>query len=553
MRRQLSLIAAIAAVSVSFGLIAFYQAADGQEGDPQPGGKTTVKVPMRDGTLLATDVHLPPGPGPWPTIVVRTPYGRQGVPGALGAGAGFAVVVQDFRGRFDSDGECLVFHDDGWGERQDGYDCIEWTSRQPWCNGKIGTWGGSALGITQYSTAPTQPPGLAAQHITVGTPDLYHHATYAGGVFRQALVGDWLEQNRFPEAVLEAMIGHPAFDDWWRVFCLGPDEYARVSVPACHIGGWYDIFSQGTIDGFVGYQTLGAEGARGRQKLVMGPWTHGVGASTRIGELEFPPNSKQLPPHTDLVRWLNAWLKGEDNGVADAPAVTYYVMGDVDDPDAPGNEWRTADAWPIPSTLTSYYLHGEGLLSATEPADAEPLAYAYDPANPVPTVGGGNLTIAAGPYDQRKVESRPDVLVFSSEPLEEPIEITGRVRVELFAATSAPDTDFTAKLCDVYPDGRSMLLLDGVIRGRWRNAGLEPEPMEPGRAYKLYIDLWSTSVVINRGHRIRIDISSSNAPRFEANPNTGGPLVPGEPGQVAQNTVYLDAEHPSRIILPVVR
>lgn len=513
----------------------------------------THMVPMRDGVKLATDVALPPGDGPWPALLARTPYDKQGVPVQLIAMQGYAAVSQDVRGRFGSEGKALAFLDDGWGERQDGYDAVEWVAAQTWCNGIVGTFGPSALGITQNMMAGAAPPHLVCQHVAVACSDMYRQAVYQGGGFRKALVEGWLGGNKWPAENLELMTAHPHYDAFWEM--LSPESrHSHVTVPTYQLGGWYDIFSQGNIDSFAGLQTRGGEGARGRQKLVMGPWTHGGMTKRQQGELTYPANSLTRGGLVGMKRWVDYWLKGVATGIADEPPVAYYVMGDVDDPNAPGNEWRTAPAWPVPARETAYHLRSDGRLTTDRPSqDEAPQSYTYDPSDPVPTIGGANLLLPAGPRDQRPTEARDDVLCFSTAPLRRPVEATGRIRVRLYAASSARDTDFTAKLTDVYPDGRSMLVLDGIIRARHRGSMRSEELLEPGKVYDLRIDLWSTSIVFNAGHRIRVDISSSNAPRFDPNPNTGEPFRASERTAIAENTIYHDAAHPSALLLPVIR
>lgn len=524
-------------------------AAGAQNGGDAPPGQTAM-VPMRDGVKLATDVYLPAGDGPWPVILARTPYSRKAGQGlAKGfTSAGYAVVAQDVRGRFDSEGENKPFLFDGWGAHQDGFDTCQWICAQPWCNGRIGTTGGSALGITQVLTAGANPPGVVAQHISVCTGSLYHHAAYIGGAYCQALVDGWVTATRFDAEALPLMQSHTCYDDYWR----GLDSSTRVEkidLPAIFVGGWYDVFTQGTIDAFRWRQERGAPGARGQQKLIMGPWGHGI--SPKIGELAYP-GYNQVPGRLNEQTWFGYWLKGQETGVKDAPAVTYYLMGDPTEPTAPGNVWKTSDVWPPKHTPTAFYLHRDGALATTAPAAGDaPLAYTYDPASPVPTRGGNNLTIPAGPRDQREVEERPDVLRFTSQPLVDPVTITGPILARLWVASSAIDTDFTVKLCDVYPDGRSMLVIDGIRRMKHRNTFEKDELLTPGQVYEIIVDCWSTALVFNTGHRIRIDVSSSNSPKWQANPNTGKAW--GDPEKVkADNTVYLDPARPSQVILPVV-
>ena len=519
-----------------------------------PVKKETVMVPMRDGVRLATDIYFPEGDGPFPVILLRSPYDRKLGEGIAqdAARRGYVMVIQNTRGRFGSEGENLPFETDGWGRLRDGEDTVEWIARQPWCNGKIGTWGGSALGITQYLLAGTGTKRVTAQNITVGAPSLYHGVVYWGGVFRKAMIEDWLRISAFSPDALKIWTSHPTYDSYWRERDM-TTRFRYTNAPAIHIGGWYDIFAQATIDAFVGMQTRGGPGARGKQKLLMGPWTHGV-FQEKAGELTFP-NAKN-PPTTahDIWRWFDHYLKGVDNGVDREPAVTYYVMGDVTDRNAPGNEWRTADRWPpVNATPTPFYLHPDRSLSTRKPEEGGTLSYTYDPKDPVPTVGGPRLTLPAGAMDQRKIESRPDVLVFTSEPLREPVEVTGTVKVILWASSDALDTDFAAKLCDVYPDGRSINICEGILRARFREGFSKEKLMQPGTPYRFEIDLWSTSIVFNRGHRIRVHITSSNAPAFDPNPNTGEPFRASERSRPAHNTIYMDAKRPSHILLPVVK
>lgn len=520
---------------------------------PKPPAKQTYRVAMRDGVRLATDVYLPPGEGPFPVVLARTPYNKDGAQGLAQSfvSRGYALVVQDTRGRYASEGENRAFEADGWVDgKQDGYDTVEWVAQQPWCNGKVGTWGGSALGITQYLMAGTAPRNLVCQYVVVGTANVFQTA-YRGGVFHKALVEDWLRITKFDSSQLKTWIAHSTEDDYWQARDLAA-RWGKVNVPAVHVGGWYDIFTQGTIDAFLGYQTRGGPGARGKQKLIMGPWTHGVN-QRKAGQITFPPNAT-APPNDfgDQWRWYERWLKGVDNRIDREPAIAYYVMGDTTDPNAPGNVWRTTNTWPPPSKATPYYLHTDRTLSTKKPEGEKFLEYTYDPKNPVPTTGGNHLTLPAGPMDQNVVETRPDVLVFTSAPLEKPLEVTGRVRVRLWVSSDAPDTDFTARLCDVYPDGRSMNICDGILRMRFRKSFRRPELMQPGKVYPIEIDLWSTSILFNKGHRLRVQVSSSNAPAYDPNPNTGEPFRASDRTQVARNRVYLDSRRPSHILLPIV-
>lgn len=518
----------------------------------QPIEKKTEKIAMRDGVKLATDIYMPKGEGPFPVVMARTPYNRQkrndSAPGF--AAEGYVFVTQDMRGRFESEGENIPFIGCGWGEHQDGLDTVEWIKKQPWCNGSIATIGGSAGGITQNYLAGTTPVGLKAQYISVAPADMYSDVSYIGSAFRKADVENWTNGNKFAPEALEIMRSHPSYDDYWRSIDTST-KFEVMNVPAVLIGGWFDMFQQGTLNQFIGRQHHGASGSKGKQKLVMGPWEHAVGKMP-VGQLTFP-NANRVPAQYDALRWFAHHLKGVDNGIEKETAVAYYVMGDTSTPGAPGNEWRYADDWPIPAKETAVYLTADKKLSLKAPeAGAAPHEYTFDPANPCPTIGGHNLTIDRGSMDQRKIESREDVLVFTSDVLDKPVEVTGRIFAKIFIASSAADTDLSIRLCDVYPDGRSMLIAEGMQRLRYRKSREKPEPLTPGQIEEVSVDCWSTSQIFNTGHRVRVTLTSSNFPRFDVNPGTAQPW--SETGEKLQQTnrIHCDAEHPSGIIVPVV-
>ncbi len=510
-----------------------------------------IMVPMRDGTKLATDVYLPDGEGPVAAVVARSVYGRGGEGFARPfTSQGFAFVVQDTRGRGDSEGRDRVFADDGWLLMQDGVDTIAWVRGQTWCNGKVGTWGGSALGITQIWLAAAGTP-LEFQSVGVAASTFYGEMVYQGGVWRKALCEPWLK-NQGRENVIGLWQSHPYLDAFWHGMDTGP-RAPYVRAPALHVGGWWDIFQQGTINNFVSRQEKGAAGARGQQVLVIGPWAHGTNHGPRkLGDLELPKNYG-FDVEALQNRLYRHHLLDEQNGVSDEPAVHYYTLGDVADPKAPGNEWRTAERWPPFATQeTSYYCGKDNQLTRSTPAaDAGHVQFTYDPTDPCPTHGGANLSLPAGPFDQRKVSQRPDVLRFATPVLDAPLEVTGRVKVRLFVSSDAPDTDFTAKLIDIYPDGREILLLDSIQRVKLRNNLEKPALLPPGKTGELEIDLWSISIVFNRGHRIGLHISSSNYPRFEKNPNSGDDFPNKDNLRPAVNTVHFGATCPSALVLPV--
>ena len=507
-------------------------------------------VPMQDGTRLATDVYLTRDRSPNGVILLRTPYNKN-----MLIPVGFAsvllkdypMVIQDMRGRFASEGNDTGFRN----EQTDGPDTLTWIAAQTWSNGKIATIGPSALGIPQYLMAGANPQYLACQCIQVATPNLYKHAIYQGGEFRKELVENWL-QSQGSMYLLPELFSHENYSlAFWTNVSLD-DNWPDVNVPAMHVGGWYDCFQQGITDGFNGYQHLSGVGARGKSKLVIGPWTHtGLGVNTQ-GQLTYPENSNDNFTLQMFFEMAEQYTMNGPDTFSRRPNVTYYVLGDTSIIDAPGNEWRVAEDWPVPAQQISWYFQGDDLLNTTVPQDNMPRSYLYDPTNPVPTVGGQNLNIPAGPYDQSSVETRDDVLIFTSPILTEPYEATGPVKAHLFVSSDRTDTDFTVKLSDVYPDGRSMLITDGVLRMRNRNGTDHWELMEPGTIYEIDVDLWSTSYIWNTGHQIRVTVSSSNYPRFLPNPNTGDAMNTNTTYAIANNTLYLDTMHPSCLILPWV-
>lgn len=509
----------------------------------------TVMVPMRDGVKLATDVYVPSGQGPFPVLFTRTVYGR-------GAGAGIATdvngrgmvfIAQDTRGRGESEGKDMVFADDGWGERQDGADTVDWILEQPWCNGKVGTWGGSALGITQVLMAGATQK-IAAQSILVAASDFYGQLSYQGGVWRKALIERWTKGQK-NDYIWEVWKTHPTYDDFWKL-CNAEEKAPQVTAPALHVGGWWDIFAQGTINNFVTRQYNGGDGAKGNQKLIMGPWIHGP--KRKVGDLELPENFNY-----DFMgyekKFMAHWLLGEENGIMKEAPINYYTIGDADHPEGPGNEWRTANDWPpFPTVETAYFLCPKNSLKPGDtPSKPREVTYAYDPADPCPTHGGQNLLIPAGPFDQRKVSGRKDVVKFASEELKEPLEIAGQVKMRLFVSTDAPDTDFTAKLVDIYPDGREILMLDNIQRLKFRKGFEKAEPLPQGEVGEITIDLWSISLIFGKGHRIGVQISSSNYPRFEKNPNSGDDFPTDSNQRVANNTIHFGGSYTSALILPV--
>jgi predicted acyl esterase len=506
----------------------------------------TFMVKMSDGATLATDLYIPPLITTAGCILVRTPYGKAEMKSTFVelSQYGFPMLVQDVRGRHASQGVFDFF----WSTVWDGPDSMDWIASKGWSGHKVVTFGFSAMGIDQYFMAGADPPGLAGQFIGMATPRL-HETIYQGGQFREQLMEAWVLNDLEDPKIWKEIVDQEVKSHHWDFVTLD-GRWQDINVPAIHMGGWYDCFQKGILDGFMGYQYQGGPGAAGESKLIIGPWAHGGHRSVNQGELDYPKNAMD---NFSFLLFTDMYLyaMGEPNSYQAWPAVMYYLMGDVDDAQAPGNEWVHADHWPPASTETPWYLHEDGILSKAEPSAHDPVTYTYDPDDPVPTLGGQNLSLEnKGPFDQSEIESRDDVLVYTSDPLVDPYEAVGPIKVRLFVSSDRPDTDFTAKLTDVYPDGRSMLITDGIIRMRNRNGTDKWEFMEPGEIYEVEIDLWSTAYVWNTGHRIRVALSSSNYPRFLNNPNTEDGVYKNSTSHPAENTIHLDAAHPSCLLLP---
>jgi predicted acyl esterase len=514
-----------------------------------------ISIPAADGTLLATDVYLPFGSPPWPVILTRTPYGKDGVREVcLGFTlVQYACVAQDTRGRFDSGGEDTVF----WDDAEDGRVTVEWVAGQPWCDGRIGLLGGSAAGITQYLAAPGADPALRSIASAVATPDLYHHAFLQGGAIREELVVNWLA-GQGSSAFYEEIRQHRLKDAWW-----DPVEVlahaGSVHAAGLHVGGWYDIFGQGTLDAFSAFQERGGSGATVRQYLVMGPWTHNDLFSRQAGALTYPANAA-LDVVDLLLTWYEATLRDDPSAIDDWPLVQAYVMGAVGEAGAPGNLWVGFDRWPPRASIRELFLTADGELGAVAPVAGD-LELVSDPEHPVPTLGGANMfpdlivdgrPMGDGPQDQRSIEARDDVAVFTTEPLADQLPVVGPVRCVLWLVPDTADLDLAVRLTDVYPDGRSMLVLDGVQRARMRCGDDRECLLTPGVPVEITVELWSTAIVFNAGHRIRIAVSGSNWPRFELNPNDGGDLnIPTSP-VVAHPVLRFGPAYPSRLELPVL-
>ena len=550
-----------------------------------------VAAKMRDGVVLKADIYRPKADGKYPVLLQRTPYDKTYAKtfGMHAAEHGYVVVVQDVRGRYASDGDWYPFRH----ESEDGYDTVEWAAGLPQSNGKVGMFGGSYVGATQLLAAIASPPHLAgiAPHVTASN---YHENwTYQGGVFEQWFNQSWtsglaqntLERNvgqntnaliwkdtlplaRYPLLALpdpaslapyyRDWLAHPGYDDYWKAVSI-EEFYSHIQVPVLHIGAWYDIFLGGSLRNYELLKTrAGSEAARNGQRLLVEVGGHSGGSDQRkIGDVDFGPAA---PYDFDgvLLKWYDYLFKGEQNEFAGKKPVRIFVMGK--------NEWRNEDDWPLArAKATKYFLHSVGKANGsasdgaltTENPGAEPKdSYLYDPGNAVPTIGGplccDGMHLAPGPRDQRPVEERKDVLSYTTPPFTKETEVTGPISLDLFASTSAQDTDFTGKLVDVWPDGFAQNLTEGILRLRYRDSREKPDPAKPGEIYHLTLDLWATSNVFLPGHRVRLEISSSNFPRFARNLNTGEDAATGTRVTTATNTIYHDKEHPSALVLPMV-
>jgi predicted acyl esterase len=520
-----------------------------------PPGATEEFATLRDGVKLAANVFKPQGAGPWPVVLSRTPYLKdgRGTPEQLAAAArkytdaGYVFVLQDVRGKGHSEGFYQAYVTD----IEDGYDSVEWAAKQPWSNGKVGITGASALGVTSNAAAMANPPHLKAAYVVVAPYDRLH-SSFMGGVIKEKDTVGWLKGQSVSDAEIDELRARAADDVFWNRFAMSPNR-KYITVPIYNVGGWYDIFNQGNTSNFTWLQNAGSKGARGNQKLLMGPFGHGP----LSGDLAYPGQDQLQGAFGNELRWFDYWLKGIDNGIMDEPPVSYFMMaGARTGAFSPKNRMLTSANWPPANREVRYFLTPDRALTTKPPAvtDAK-LSYRFDPANPVTTFGGANLTFERGPQDQRQVPARQDYLRFQTPALDKDVVIAGPVKVELYGATDGLDTDFMAKLVDVYPDGYEALVLDAPIRARYRHGRMpdDVKMMTPGAPEEMVIDLWSTAITFEKGHRIAVHITSSNAPRFEVNPNTGE--APGKPAQkprVALNSVYMDASHPSALVLPVI-
>ncbi len=554
-----------------------------------------VRVKMRDGITLRADIYRPKAEGQYPVLLERTPYDKNGerALGMKGAERGYVVIIQDVRGRYASEGEWYTFKN----EPNDGYDTVEWAAALAYSNGKVGMFGGSYVGATQMLAAIAKPPHLAGICPIVTGSNYHSNWTYQGGAFEQWFNQSWTSglaqdtlarsikprtdatkgmwqlpldtfplfnpptDGRTPDSLASLApyyldwLAHPSYDDYWKALSI-EEHFADIHVPMLTVAAWYDIFQDGSLRNYMGVKAKGgSDAARRGQHLRVIVGGH-AGNGPKIGDVDFGAVSFFEEDEVTLA-WYDYLFKGIQNEFAGKP-VKIFVMGD--------NQWRDEDDWPLArAQATKYYLHssgkanslrGDGALSTTAPKAEVADTYTYDPADPAPTIGGllccDGTHMPPGPRDQRPVEARDDVLIYSTPPLAADLEVTGPVTLELYAKSSAVDTDFTAKLVDVWPNGFAQNLTDGILRARYRGSMEKPELLNPGQVYKLKVDVWSTSNVFKKGHMLRLEVSSSNFPRFDRNLNTGEDNARGKRFVSATNTIQHDAEHPSALVLPIV-
>jgi hypothetical protein len=553
----------------------------------------------RDGVILHADIYHPNSPGKFPVILMRTPYDKS-VDWAVApifrmVPRGYVVIIQDVRGRYTSEGEWYPFRH----EQADGFDAVEWAAALPYSDGKVGMMGASYVGATQMLAAIAQPPHLAAIAPNMTASNYHDGWTYQSGAFEQWFDQNWTSQlaentlrrlilqntdarvgastlplvnypvfnfGQLPaEAQLTAAIApyyldwlaHPDYDDYWKQWSI-EENFSKISVPMLQVGGWYDIFNAGTLRNYMGAKAHGStDAARTQQHLLIEIGGH-AGFGRRIGDVDFGPHALENGYTDVILDWYDFLFKGIQNEFATDKPVKLFVMG--------VNEYRQEDDWPPPQARsTKYFLHstgkanslrGDGSLSTSAPKSEPADVYVYNPGNPTPTVGGplccDQEHIEPGPRDQRTVENRDDVLVYSTGPLASDLEVTGPVTADLFVKSSAVDTDFTAKLVDVTPDGFAQDLTEGILRMRYRSSPEHATLMNPGQIYEISLDLWATANVFLRGHSLRLEISSSNFPRFDRNLNTGEEARFGRNFVPANNTILHDSQHPSSLVLPIM-
>ncbi len=560
----------------------------------------------RDGVTLKADVYRPDAPGKFPVLVARTPYDKSQelalAEKDFFPSLGYVMVVQDTRGRFSSEGDFYPFVH----EAKDGYDTIEWAAGLPWSNGKVAMVGQSYMALVQYYALTQAPPHLVACAPVSGPVTYFEDCVWRRGVFElgwmlayfifmarntldrkqiyaehRARLDSYLATPELPISQLSLDAHrHLPISDWGERLKAGAPYFAEflanskdnafwastdvrplcrnVEVPVMHIGSWYDAFQYDTLTMYSEMRAHArTETARRGQRLIMGPWAHlmpyAIPTSRGTGDIDFGPEARVELLATQ-ERWLRHILDGSESALEDDPQVRIFVMGD--------NRWRDEREWPLARTAyTKVFLRGgghanslggDGALSFAPPGEEKADNFTYDPDNPVPTRGGTALGLAPGVYDQTEIEKRDDVLVYTGEPLQKELELTGPITLKLHAASSAVDTDFTAKLIDVRPDGYAHNLAEGIVRARFRESLSAPSPIVPGKVYEYSIDIWSTSHVLKPGHRIRLEVSSSNFPRFDRNPNTGHEFGVDRELTTARQTVFHNAASPSHLILPVI-
>ena len=544
-----------------------------------------IPVRMRDGVHLSTDLYLPRADGPFPTVLVRTPYSNN-IEDLIRkaqrwANLGYACVAQDVRGRWDSEGDYRPF----FNEAEDGYDTQQWIGQQPWSNGRIGMSGGSYLAAVQWLSAPLGSPYLHCLVPRVMCNNYFQELVFPGGAFHLNVAATWGMRTRartaqsidfhdwteafhtLPLTDLAEKIGddvpfwkewlsHPVEDAYWEPLNV-TRKFDAIGVPVLEMTGWYDLYQRRAFDNFNGMREHGRTPAARNPRLIVGPWPHLLNQCTCTGEVDFGASS-MLELEVIETEWFDHWLKGEANEALESAPLRLFVMGI--------NQWRSEQEWPLARTdWQNWYFHsagrantaiGDGTLSRDLPDNETPDHFVYDPRFPVRTIGGANCCsphlVPWGPYDQRQVEMRSDVLCFTSPPLAEETEITGPIQVVLYAQSDAPDTDWTAKLVDVGPTGCAINLCDFILRARYRESFTDPTPIEPATVYQYTIDVGNTANVFRRGHQIRVEISSSNFPRFDRNPNTGHAIGQDAELRPAHQTVYHSPDYPSRIVLPVI-
>lgn len=539
--------------------------------------ETDVMVPMRDGVKLATDIARPKGEGKVPVVLMRTPYRKNLGPAGAALLAGYAFACQDVRGRYSSEGEHRPFVDDP----NDGFDTIAWLAAQPWCNGSVGMMGGSYVGYTQLTAAMAKPPALRCIAPTVPPSDFDNGVLFFGGAVRQELVQGWLIgqawssqrvlRKQAPPEEIQKWQPHRNFMQWcWRLplaqagpMTVGGAGYVNcwldglknwekpgfwrevsavaraedIQAPTLITAGFYDIFAQENLDLVLALRARGgSEAARRHSHLVIGPWGHAIGAPA--GDAAFPSAARALAGAQE--KWFARWLKNQPNDVDRWPPIRAYIMG--------ADRWLETDAWPpAESKPTKLYL-AKGKLAPQPPKDDEPPStFTYDPAKPVPTLGGTNLIIPKGMRDHRKNAERPDVLQFVTEPLDKDVVVVGTIRARIFVSSSAPDTDFTAMLLDLRPDGYAGNIQDGIVRCRYREGRGSPKLLKPGEIVQVEISLWSTAYAFKKGHRIGLHISSSNFPRFDRSLNVAEPPWAWSQPHLATNSIHHGPGHPSHI------